>query len=123
MLQQYGAYSTETRLFTQDFSTKNKILYDCKEYDEKLTYFNVNYRDTRKIYSTYEKILKSHNLNPIYDTTMSINIIVKYFEKFRSLDSENEAVINEAVVLFISIVDFLRTPKNLEKYNQLFIKV
>jgi len=114
-LQQYGAYSTEGRMFVED--THKLKIYDCKEYDEKLAYFNMIYRDTRKIYLKYKKQLNEYNLKSIYDTIVSCDILRFYYKQTGQTET-----IDKAIKLFNDIIEFLQKIYSNESYKRLHIK-
>lgn len=115
IIQQFGPYSTEGRMFVSDYS-KTKV-YDCKEYDEKFAYFNMKYRDIRKKYTKFEQQLKVYNLKPTYDTTISCEMLKVYLSALNKQPSTENSV-----ALFNDIVKFLQSIYNREKYNPLYFK-
>jgi cap2 methyltransferase len=114
-LQQFGPFSTEGRIIVEN--TNKLKIYDCKEYDEKLAYFNMTYRDTRKVYLKYKKQLTKYNLKSLYDTIVSCDILRYYYKQIGQ-----EETIDKAIKLFNEIVLFLQTLYSNINYKKLYNK-
>lgn len=99
MLQSYAPFSTEVRLFTSTYNTL--IEYQCKEFDEKMAYFNNEIR-TKYISSRWMDIMRMRHIVNNWDSNFTMYVLHNYLQKIFGDDDDN-AVAD----LFEEIADFL----------------
>lgn len=96
-MQTYAPFSTEVRLITEKYD--ETFNYDCKDFDEKMAYFNCIIRNEE--YDKYEKILNKYKIVNNYDNSRTFEILSSYLEKYKNNDDEKTAE------LFFDIVEML----------------
>lgn len=109
MLQPYAPFSTEVRLFTTTYTTL--IKYDCKEFDEKMAYFNNEVRFTN--FERWDNIMRRHRIINNWDNSFTFYVL---FDYLNTVTDGNDDLVVE---LFEEIVDFLGR-KYGRKYDYLF---
>lgn len=113
-LQPYTKVSTEARLSTNDYTTK--IIYDTKEFEEKLAYHNAYNRCQFKQSQsqTWSKIMDQYNLYNNWDNTFALRITHIYLKKIKGISSKKETV-----KLFLDIVKY-HIKRYSDKYDVIF---
>jgi hypothetical protein len=97
-LQPYSPRSTETRLMTDNYF--DEIEYDCKEFDEKLAYFNYITRWEIKS-EKWADLMKKYGIYNCWDNTYALYITKMYLTNIKKIDSEDEIF-----KLFLDIVNY-----------------
>jgi hypothetical protein len=112
-LQPFSPISTENRLYVTDYN-KTKI-YDAKENDEKMTYFNTVTRCEENKDKKWKKTMKKYNLKNIWDTSYSLDILEFYLKKTNHVRDKDTVC-----EMFTKIIEYMRQFGR-AKYDNLFI--
>ena len=110
-LQQYSPPSTETRLLVKDYN-KFKI-YDAKEFDEKMAYYNCCIRPQKKSVR-WEKVMDKLNLKNTLDMENMLYILEYFLVKVKGMERDKSD--NEVIKLFQDVGYFFKK-MNKQKYN------
>jgi hypothetical protein len=131
-LQAFSPISTETRLLVSDPrvmepATKGAYtkftLYDNREFDEKMFYFNRKIRfDPDNKSTEWKNIMDKYKIINNWDTTYALYVIALYLDKIKKVDKIDKETFNDKVGKeFINIINFLKK-KYGKKYDVLFVK-
>ena len=112
-LQPYSPLSTESRLLITNYD-KLKT-YDCKEFDEKMAYFNVMLR-SKPQNTKWNAIMKKNNIYINWDNTYALYILEDYLKKKSNVENIAE---EEVIELFLDIVKY-HSESNKKKYQIIF---
>lgn len=112
-LQPYSPLSTETRLLITNYD-KTKI-YNCKEFDEKMAYFNMILR-SKSQNTKWNEIMKKHNIYINWDNTYGLYILEDYLKR---KDNVEEVKQEKVMDLFLDIVKY-HSISNERKYKIIF---
>jgi hypothetical protein len=115
-LQPYSPLSTESRLLITNYD-KLKT-YDCKEFDEKMAYFNVMLR-SKPQNTKWNEIMKKNNIYINWDNTYALYILEDYLKKKSNVENIAE---EEVIELFLDIVKY-HSESNKKKYSIIFDKL
>jgi hypothetical protein len=112
-LQPYSPLSTETRLLITNYD-KTKI-YDCKEFDERMAYFNMILR-SKPQNTKWNQIMKKHNIFINWDNTYALYILEDYLKRKNNVEEVEEG---KVIDLFLDIVKY-HSKSNERKYKIIF---
>lgn len=112
-LQQYSPPSTETRLLVKNY--KKMKLYDAKEFDEKMAYYNCCIRPKKKSVR-WKKVMDKLNLKNTLDMENMLYILEYYLIKAKGMERNKSD--NEVINLFKDVGGFFKK-MNGQKYNKL----
>lgn len=112
-LQPYSPLSTETRLLITNYD-KTKI-YNCKEFDEKMAYFNMVMR-TQPQNTKWNNIMKKHKIYINWDNTYGLYILEDYLKKKNNIQDVKQ---EDVIKLFLDIVKY-HSLSNERKYKIIF---
>lgn len=110
-LQPYTKISTEARLLTNDYDTK--IIYDTKEFEEKLAWHNAK-RCNSDHYNKWKSIIEKYNLYNCWDNAMGLHIVHFYLKHIKQDSSEDKVG-----TLFMEIIKF-HSDKYGKRYGVIF---
>lgn len=105
--------STESRLLTDDYTTK--IDYDSQEFDEKMAWHNSHNRCADISWPKWDDICHKFRIRNIWDNIFSL-VILKIYLKRKNLYNDNPDNIGE---LFTEIIEFHRR-KYGNKYSEVY---
>lgn len=112
-LQPYSPISTETRLFFSRQDPNKLITYDNQEFDEKMAYFNCNYR-TKRDFLRWKEIMDKYHVKNIWDNAISLYVLQYYLHKVKKMDPTDEDI----MTYFNKIIKYLLQYS--KKYNYVY---
>ena len=104
--------STESRLFSTNF--EKIVHYDNNEFEEKLAYFNCNYR-TKRDFLRWKEIMDKYHVKNIWDNAISLYVLQYYLHKVKKIEPTDEDI----MTYFNKIIKYLLQYS--DKYNYIYI--